>query len=61
MKKAAKAKDWSESEKRLLAKLVRQGISARDISTTIGRHIGSVRRMAREMRLVTKKHRTGAN
>jgi transposase len=61
MKKAAKAKDWSESEKRLLAKLVRQGISARDISTAMERHIGSVRRMAREMRLVPKKYRTGAN
>jgi len=61
MKRTTKPKDWSDSDKRLLTELARKGVSPRDISIEIGRHIGSVRRMAREMRLVLKKTNMAAN
>jgi hypothetical protein len=54
-KKPTKSKDWSDFEKRQLAKLVRTRIGAREISIALGRHIGSVRKMAREMRLILRK------
>jgi hypothetical protein len=50
-----KPKEWSAAEKRTLSKLVRKGVGVREISTVLGRHVTSVRRMAREMRLVLKK------
>ena len=54
-KRPPKPKDWSDSEKLGLAKLAREGIDARIIAGTLGRHIAAVRKMAREMKLVLKK------
>ena len=60
-KPTPKPKDWSDSEKRLLVELVRKGLSPRAISIEIGRHVGSVKRMAQEMRLVLKRAKKAAN
>jgi DNA-binding NarL/FixJ family response regulator len=54
-KKTAKPKDWSDAEKRQLATLVSKGTDAREIALALGRHIASVRKTAREMKLVLKK------
>jgi len=54
-KQPPKPKDWTNSEKLELARLAREGIDAREIAVTLGRHIASVRKMAREMKLVLKK------
>jgi transposase-like protein len=51
----AKPKTWTEAEKRRLAKLVRNGVRAAQISTELDRYTGSVKRMAREMGLILKK------
>jgi transposase len=49
------SKDWSELEKRRLAWLVRRGKSTRQISAALDRRIGSVKKMALEMKLVLRK------
>jgi hypothetical protein len=54
-KRTAEPKDWSDSEKRQLAKLVREGVSGRNISAALGLRIASVKKMAGEMRLVLRK------
>ena len=51
----AKPKIWTETEKRLLARLVPRGAGAAEISKELGRYAGSVRCMAREMKLLLKK------
>jgi hypothetical protein len=50
-----KPKTWTDAENQQLAKLVRSGARASEISTKLGRYAGSVKRMAREMKLVPKK------
>jgi transposase len=50
-----KSEDWSEFEKRQLAGLVRKGSSVREISASLGRRVGSVKKMAQKMRLVLRK------
>jgi hypothetical protein len=51
----SKPKIWTEAEKQQLAKLVRRGARAPEIIVALGRHAGSVRKMAREMKLLLKK------
>jgi IS30 family transposase len=48
-------KQWTEAEARRLKTLVRQKVSAEDIATALGRHVGSVRRTARELGLIALK------
>jgi transposase len=55
VKRTIKPKAWSESEKRQLAVLVRNGSSAREISAALGRRAGSIKKMAQEMKLVLWK------
>jgi transposase len=54
-KRTAKPRDWSDTEKRQLVKLVRDGISTRAIAAALGRRANSVRMMAREMKLILRK------
>jgi DNA-binding NarL/FixJ family response regulator len=53
--RTAKPRDWSDAEKRQLAKLVRDGMSTRAISAALGRRASSVKMMAREMKLILRK------
>jgi hypothetical protein len=53
--KTPKPKQWAEQEVRRLVGLARQGIGASKIAAELGRHAGSVRRMARTMGLLLKK------
>ncbi len=57
MKAEAKArpKQWSAEEKQRLARLAKRGASAFEASAALGRHIASIRKMAREMKLVLRK------
>lgn len=54
-KSPKKPKTRSEAEKQGLVRLVRDGVQAPKISVELGRYTGSIKRMAREMRLVLKK------
>ena len=54
-KRIAKPRDWSDAEKRQLVKLVRDGMNTRAIAAALGRRAGSVRMMAREMKLILRK------
>jgi IS30 family transposase len=38
----AKPKEWAASEKRTLSKLARKGVSVREISTVLRRHVTSI-------------------
>lgn len=50
-----KPKDWTEGEKRQLAKLVRKGMGTKEISKALGRYALSVKQMAKAMGLLIKK------
>lgn len=52
--KSSKPKEWTEAERKRLAWLARRRVVA-EIAAALGRHAGSVKRMAREMRLILKK------
>ena len=49
-----KPKEWTEAEKQALVRLVRNGAAMQEIRAKLKRHAGSLRRMAREMKLVLK-------
>lgn len=53
--KTLKPKQWSDSEIQRLLKLVRAGAGASKIAAELGRHAGSVRRMARSKGILLKK------
>ncbi|BAC49885.1 bll4620 [Bradyrhizobium diazoefficiens USDA 110] len=53
--KAPKPKQWAEQEVRRLVRLARQGVGVSRIAAELGRHAGSVRRMARTMGILLKK------
>jgi len=50
-----KPKSWTEAEKHQLVRLARNGVRTPEISAKLGRHAGSVKRMARAMNLLLKK------
>ncbi len=50
-----KPKVWTELEKEHLKQLVRSGARTREIAGKLGRHAGSVKDMARQMKLVLLK------
>jgi len=52
--RSSKPKEWTEAERKRLAWLARRRIVS-EIAAALGRHTGSVRRMAREMGLILKK------
>jgi transposase-like protein len=54
-KPVARPKGWTEEEKQRLARLAKQGVAASEIAATLGRHTTSVRRMARDMKLLLRK------
>lgn len=53
--KAPKPKQWAEREVQQLSKLARAGAGVSKIAAELGRHAGSVRRMARAMGILLKK------
>jgi len=53
--KTPKPKQWAEQEVRRLVRLARQGVGTSRIAAELGRHAGSVRRMARTLGLLLKK------
>jgi IS30 family transposase len=53
--KSSKPKDWTEIERQKLAAMARRRLTASEIAQTLDRHVGSVRRAAREMKLILKK------
>ncbi|MGY8661305.1 hypothetical protein Q3C01_02900 [Bradyrhizobium sp. UFLA05-109] len=53
--KTPKPKQWTELEVRQLVKLARRGVGASKIAAELGRHAGSVRRMARTVGILLKK------
>ncbi|MCA1363035.1 MULTISPECIES: helix-turn-helix domain-containing protein [Bradyrhizobium] len=53
--KTPKPKQWAEQEVRRLVTLARQGIGVSKIAAELGRHAGSVRRMARAKGILLKK------
>ncbi|MCP3459156.1 MULTISPECIES: helix-turn-helix domain-containing protein [unclassified Bradyrhizobium] len=53
--KTPKPKQWTEQEVRRLVRLARQGVGASKIAAELGRHAGSVRRMARTVGILLKK------
>ena len=52
--KSSKPKQWTETERKRLAAMARRR-GASEIAAVLGRHTGSVKRMAREMGLLLKK------
>ena len=50
--KRARSKDWSEAELIRLKTMLRRRVSARQIAITLGRHVVSVKKKARELGLV---------
>jgi len=53
--KTPRPKQWAEREVQQLFKLARAGAGLSKIAAELGRHAGSVRRMARTMRILLKK------
>lgn len=53
--KTPKPKQWAQQEVRRLITLARRGVGASKIAGELGRHAGSVRRMARTLGLLLKK------
>ncbi|WP_177237418.1 hypothetical protein [Bradyrhizobium sp. Rc3b] len=53
--KASKPKEWSDLERRKLSTMSRRRYGAAEIAAALRRHVGSVKRMAREMGLLLKK------
>ena len=54
-KPKAPPKQWSTAEIGRLARLAKKGADAFEASEILGRHVASVRKMAREMKLVLRK------
>ena len=54
-KKPARPQDWSEAELGRLKAMVRKKIGAREIAIALDRHVGSVKRKLRELRLMPRK------
>ncbi|SPP93183.1 conserved protein of unknown function [Bradyrhizobium vignae] len=52
--RSSKPKEWIEAERKRLAWLARRRVVS-EIAAALGRHAGSIRRMAREMGLILKK------
>jgi hypothetical protein len=50
-----KPKEWTGSEMQQLARLAKRGTRVSKIAAELGRHAGSVKRMARSMGLLLKK------
>jgi hypothetical protein len=50
-----KPKEWTGSELQKLLKLVKQGAGTSKIAAELGRHAGSVKRMARSIGVLLKK------
>ena len=46
---------WTEAETRLLRASARKKVSAEDIAKALGRHVGPVKRKARELGLILFK------
>ena len=46
---------WTEAETRLLRARIRKKVSAEEIAKTLGRHVGSVKKKARELGLIPIK------
>ena len=46
---------WTEAETRQLKAWARKKVSAEDIAKSLGRHVGPVKRMARELGLILFK------
>jgi hypothetical protein len=57
MKYAGRPKLRTDDEKQRLARLARRGADAYEISAALGRHVGSVRKMAREMKFVLRRRK----
>ncbi|WP_409187840.1 hypothetical protein [Bradyrhizobium sp. RDM4] len=53
--KTQKPKQWADREVQQLSKLARQGAGVSKIAAELGRHAGSVRRMARTTGILLKK------
>ncbi|UPK35169.1 hypothetical protein IVB18_45575 [Bradyrhizobium sp. 186] len=53
--KSSKPKEWTEPERKRLSAMARRRLGATEIAAVLGRHTGSVKRMAREMGLLLKK------
>jgi hypothetical protein len=53
--KTPKPKQWADREVQQLSKLARAGAGVSKIAAELGRHAGSVRRMARAMGILLKK------
>ena len=52
--KSSKPKEWTQAERKRLAWLARRRVVS-EIAAALGRHTGSVRRMARAMGLILKR------
>jgi hypothetical protein len=50
-----KPKEWTSAELQKLLKLAKQGAGASKIATELGRHAGSVKRMAGSLGVLLKK------
>ena len=55
------ARSWTEAELHQLRKSSRRKISAEDAAKSLGRHVGSVKKKARELGLVLYKRPGGGN
>jgi IS30 family transposase len=53
--KAHLPKDWSQNELRRLKAAAKSKASAEDIAKALGRHVGPVKRMARELGVILFK------
>jgi IS30 family transposase len=53
--RTSKPKEWTGSERQTLLRLAKQGAGASKIAAELGRHAGSVKRMARSIGLLLKK------
>ncbi|WP_271504721.1 hypothetical protein [Bradyrhizobium sp. CCBAU 11357] len=53
--KISKPKEWSDLERKKLSAMIRRRYGAAEIAAALHRHVGSVKRMAREMGLLLKK------
>jgi hypothetical protein len=51
----SRPKQWTEAEVRFLKTLARRKIRAEEIARELGRHVGSVKKKARELRLLLSK------
>ena len=49
------AKEWSEAELRLLIKMVKHRAKSAEIAKKLRRHVGSIKRTARDLGLLLRK------